>query len=130
VGPARRVLGDQGHPSDLGGSLDAERIEAQYIIHLYDPHRVNQTRGITWFSAVMFELRMLGGYIEAELVAARTGAAKNGLLSNTTTPAHFKPKPPKTLSHGRTTRVDRNASSGMDFQEWSPSIRPAHSRIL
>lgn len=68
------------HPSDLGGSLLRERIPADQIIHLFDPERVNQTRGITWFHPCMFELRMLGGYVEAELVAARTGAAKMGFL--------------------------------------------------
>jgi lambda family phage portal protein len=71
------------HPSEIGSSLTRERVEAKYIEHLFDPARVNQTRGITWFHAVMLQLRMLEGYIEAELVAARTGAAKMGWLKIT-----------------------------------------------
>ena len=58
------------HPSDFGGSLERERIPAEFITHLYDPARVNQTRGVTWFHAVMLAMRILEGYIEAELVAA------------------------------------------------------------
>ena len=42
-----------GHPSDFGGSLLRERIDADQIVHLFDPYRVNQTRGLTWFHAVM-----------------------------------------------------------------------------
>ncbi len=110
----------KGHPSDLGGSLDAERIEAQYIIHLYDPHRVNQTRGITWFSAVMFELRMLGGYIEAELVAARTGAAKMGFFKYNDASAFQAESPEKPFRMDAQPGVIETLPPGMDFQEWSP----------
>jgi lambda family phage portal protein len=71
-----------GHPSDFGGSLLRDRIAADQIIHLFDPYRVNQTRGLTWFHAVMMALKMLNGYMEAEIVAARVGAAKMGFLVN------------------------------------------------
>ena len=54
------------------------RIPARDIIHIYDPKRASQTRGITWYAPVMYDVRMLDGYIEAELVAARTAAAKMG----------------------------------------------------
>jgi lambda family phage portal protein len=72
-----------GHPSDFGGSLLRDRIPADQITHLFDPYRVNQTRGITWFRAVMMSLKMLDGYMEAEIVAARTGAAKMAVLECT-----------------------------------------------
>lgn len=51
------------------------RVPAEEIIHLYDPDRVNQTRGVTWFASVMVAMRMLEGYREAELVAARISAS-------------------------------------------------------
>jgi capsid protein len=51
------------HPSDQGGSLARERIPAEFITHLYDPARVNQTRGVTWFHPVMLAMRILEGYI-------------------------------------------------------------------
>ena len=58
-----------------------ERVPAADIIHLYDPLRVAQTRGVPWFHAVMQALNMLDRYEEAELVAARIGAAKMGFFS-------------------------------------------------
>lgn len=57
-----------------------EFIPADQIIHLYDPIRVNQSRGIPWLFPVMVALRMLDGYFEAELVAARTAASKMGFF--------------------------------------------------
>jgi lambda family phage portal protein len=61
-------------------SSERERIPADQIIHLYDPDRVNQTRGVTWMTSVMVPIRQLAGYIESELVAARIGAAKMGFF--------------------------------------------------
>lgn len=55
-----------------------ERIPATDMLHLYDPERVNQTRGVSWFACVMMLLHAIEGYIEAELTAARVGAAKMG----------------------------------------------------
>jgi lambda family phage portal protein len=48
------------------------------MIHLYSSDRVNQTRGVSWFAAVLMTMRMLDGYEEAELVASRIAAAKMG----------------------------------------------------
>ena len=53
-----------------------QRIPADQIIHLYDPDRVNQTRGVTWLHAVMLPLRFLDGYVEGELIASRVAANK------------------------------------------------------
>ena len=61
-------------------SAGRERIPADQIIHLYDPDRINQTRGVTWMTSVMVPIRQLGGYIESELVAARISAAKMGFF--------------------------------------------------
>jgi lambda family phage portal protein len=72
-----------GHPSDIGGSLMRDRVPANQIVHLYDPSRVNQTRGVTAFHAIMFILKMLEGYLESAIVAARTAAAKFGWLEYT-----------------------------------------------
>src|SRR6266446_10433608 len=86
-----------GHPSDFGGSLLRERIAADQIVHLMDPYRPNQTRGLTWFHAVMMSLKMLNGYMEAEMVAARTGAAKMGVLECTDPENYEQPDPDKPL---------------------------------
>lgn len=64
-----------------GAKREQIRIPAEQIIHVFDPERVNQTRGVTMFHAVMVALKMLAGYTEAELVAARTTAAKMGFFT-------------------------------------------------
>jgi lambda family phage portal protein len=108
------------HPSDLGGSLLRTRIPADQIRHLYDPERVNQTRGITWFHPCMVELRMLGGYVEAELVAARTGAAKMGFLKYTDASAFTEPNPDAKYRIEAQPGVIETLPPGLDFQAWSP----------
>lgn len=66
------------HPSEYeyATSRERRRIPAAEIIHLFIPHRVSQARGVTWFHPVLMCLKMYDGYQEAELVAARSGAAK------------------------------------------------------
>lgn len=111
------------HPSDLGGSLLRERIPADQILHIYDPERVQQTRGITWFHPCMLELRMLGGYVEAELVAARTGAAKMGFLKYTDASAFEEPN--ADAASGGRYRIEAQPGvietlpPGMDFTPWN-----------
>ena len=55
------------------------RVPAAEIIHGFMPDdRVGAARGLPWMHAAMTRLNMIGGYEEAELVAARVGAAKMG----------------------------------------------------
>lgn len=73
------------HPNDYQfgvGTPRNERIRvpATDILHLYEPDRVDQTRGVPWMATAMLEAKMLGGYKEAEVVAARTAAAKMGFF--------------------------------------------------
>jgi lambda family phage portal protein len=118
------------HPSDLGGSLLRTRIPADQILHLYDPDRVNQTRGVTWFHPCMIELRMLGGYVEAELVAARTGAAKMGFLKSTDAAAFVDPNVDAAAAgHYKIDAqpgVIEQLPPGLDFQQWNPD-HPANA---
>lgn len=115
-----------GHPSDLGGSLMRERIPAEDIVHLYDIERVSQTRGVTWFHAVMLQLRMLEGYIEAELVAARTGAAKMGWLEYTDAAAYEEPNPDKKIVLEANPGTIETLPPGLTFKEWNPD-HPANA---
>jgi len=108
------------HPSDLGGSFIRTRIPADQILHLYDPERVNQTRGITWFHPCMFELRMLGGYVEAELIAARTGAAKMGFLESTDAAAFVEPNDEAKYRIEAQPGVIEQIPPGLKFTAWSP----------
>jgi lambda family phage portal protein len=59
-----------------------EVIPASEMMHIYKPDRAGQTRGVPWSSAAITSLKMLHGYREAELIAARTGAAKMGFFTS------------------------------------------------
>ncbi|MCA1567244.1 MAG: phage portal protein [Acidobacteria bacterium] len=68
-----------------GGNYDASivqrtRVPAEEIIHCFVAEDDNQTRGVPWAHAVMLGTKILNGYREAELVAARVGACKSGFL--------------------------------------------------
>lgn len=73
------------HPGDFlfGSSFgDKTRIPAREMMHIFIPMRVSQARGVPWMHAALTRLNMLGAYEEAELVAARIGAAKGGFYEN------------------------------------------------
>lgn len=68
------------HPGDYGVEKKRTRVPASELIHLYIPRRAGQVRGEPWLAPVMVPLKMLDGYVEAELVAARTASAKMGFI--------------------------------------------------
>ena len=57
-----------------------ERVPADEIIHLYIQDRIPQHRGVPWMHAALKRLHDMGGYAEAEIVAARASAAIMGFL--------------------------------------------------
>jgi lambda family phage portal protein len=58
------------------------RVPADQVLHVYKPYRPEQVRGFPSMHAVIAGLKMLDGYEEAAIVAARTGAAKMGFFTN------------------------------------------------
>ena len=68
------------HPYDINGSGGRERepVPAEDIIHLRRVGRPGQTRSVSWLAPVLLPLKMLGGFAEAELIAARTAASAMG----------------------------------------------------
>ena len=71
------------HPGDnifgFSKSYDEKiRVPAEEIIHLYNPLRISQTRGLPALHSALVRLHMLGGYEEAELVASRISSSKMG----------------------------------------------------
>ncbi len=75
------------HPGDydyttLAKGTKRVRIPAAEIMHIYRQERADQTRGAPWSSAAIAALKMLHGYREAELVAARTAASKMGFFTS------------------------------------------------
>ncbi len=74
------------HPGDVlqqgvPQANDYIRVPAEEVIHLAVWDRPNQSRGVPWFHAVMVKLRHMGGYEEAEIVAARASAAIMGFIT-------------------------------------------------
>lgn len=72
------------HPGDRGtsygshqrGSSDAVLVPASDVLHLFEPERPGQLRGMPLGCASGNDLRMLQGYFSAELAAARANAAR------------------------------------------------------
>lgn len=66
----------QGNPYEASfGSSNRMRVPADQIIHWIVAHRTGQTRGYPWMASGMGQLRMLDGYFQAELAAARIGSS-------------------------------------------------------
>jgi lambda family phage portal protein len=80
-----------GHPAEMAATRRI-RIPAGEIDHAFVFKRINQTRGIPWMASAMTRLNMLGGYEEAELVAARLGACKIAALISKTGDEYKGPK--------------------------------------
>lgn len=87
------------HPGDYqysgnSGSSSLLRIPAEEILHIYVCDRPGQTRGVPWFHTALQRLRNVGGYEEAELIAARAQAAVMGFIES--------PEPASTLADDST----------------------------
>ncbi len=63
-------------------STEYRRISAKNMIHLFVSEYPEQARGIPWMHTAIRRLNMLGGYEEAELIAARIGASKMGFFTS------------------------------------------------
>ena len=65
-----------------GIGVKLTRVPAADVLHIYKPMRPEQHRGLPWMTPVMSGLKMLAGYEEAAIVAARVGAAKMGFYTS------------------------------------------------
>ena len=111
------------HPSDYARKRERIRIPASEIVHVYLVDRPGRIRGVPWFAPVLFKSKMLDGYEEAELVAARTAAAKMGFFKKT---ADAPPENPNTQGQQDDLYIEVEAGSmeilptGYEFQGWDP----------
>ena len=64
------------------GGRTYSRVPAADIYHPFIMERAGQPRGVPWMASAMLHLQMIGGYEEAELVAARIGASKMGFFTS------------------------------------------------
>jgi lambda family phage portal protein len=60
------------------------RVPADQVLHVYRAERFSQLRGFPNAAAVLTKIHWLRGYQEAELTAARVGAAKMGFITTDT----------------------------------------------
>lgn len=78
---AYHLSGKNGNDYYLVGSRALTRIPADQIMHRFTIEYPSQSRGIPAVAAAMFRLKMLSGYEEAEVTAARVAAAKMGFFT-------------------------------------------------
>jgi lambda family phage portal protein len=57
-------------------------VDANDVLHAFVADRAEQTRGVPFLSSAINRLKMLDGYEEAELVAARIAASKMGFFTS------------------------------------------------
>jgi lambda family phage portal protein len=99
-----------------------QRIPAGELLHLFIEERCDQTRGFPWLVASMKGLRMLDGYSEAELVAARTAAAKMGFFTRKASEGFEGPKNSEgDLRMDASPGVIEELPEGVEFQSWDPA---------
>lgn len=84
--PVAYYVSTRNNTLDLYGSMIPTapyvRIPASDIIHVFDPERADQTRGISWMSPAMLGLHNLKGYVGGAIINARAGANKLGFFRN------------------------------------------------
>lgn len=130
------------HPSEAGAAGGAawRVIPADRLLHIFDPERSDQTRGISWLNSVMETLHHLGKFSEAVLVSARIASGKMGFLRYTDAVAvHLAQEDGEAIP---TSPIQYDASPGsiemlppgLEFQAWDPAQPPteysAYSKAL
>ncbi len=116
------------HPTDIQNVTPNERVRvpADEVLHIFVPDRANQTRGVPWLNSIMMPSKIMDGYIEAELVAARTGAAKMGFFQWKDVEGAEPPQPGERLTMEASPGQLEMLPPGLEFKEWSPD-HPANA---
>jgi len=114
------------HPSEIARKRERKFVPAAELLHLYVPFRVGQSRGVPWFHAIMLDLKQLDGYAEAELVAARSAAAKMGFFKTTEEGAAGWMPPQEDAKGIERLQIEAEPGlmsqlpPGLEFQAWDP----------
>lgn len=122
---AYHILAD--HPADdMGWTWNGQRyvrIPAVEMIHVYDRKWINAARGVTRFATSIRTMQTMGGYVEAEVVAARVASSKMGFYTEQTAgdaPQGEKKnaagEPVQEVSPGQFERLP----PGLDFKPFDP----------
>jgi len=116
------------HPGDydyvtVASGLKRARVPANEIMHIYKPERAGQTRGVHWAVSSIPSLKMLAGYMEAELIAARTASAKMGFFVSPSgdemTPDDYEDD--YTAIYSAEPGTFHQLPAGVDFKPYEPS---------
>jgi lambda family phage portal protein len=79
------------HPDEMSSAPRFRiRVDARDIIQLYVEQRVGQTRGFPEMAPSMLPIHMIGKYAEAEVIAARTAAEKQGFFERAADSAGYE----------------------------------------
>jgi lambda family phage portal protein len=112
------------HPDDYQTSRETRevRVPAENVIHSYRMDRVGQTRGTPWTATAMTRLKMLGGYEESELVAARVSASKMGFFISPAGDEYLADgqEPDGNLRMDVSPGTFEQLPSGVDFKQFDP----------
>jgi len=101
--------------------------DAKDFIHPFKKQRITQVRDCTWFHGIMRDLKMLDGYDEAAIVAARTGAAKMGwFMRDFNEPGEgYTGEQPKDGDRSMDAEAglieDLSQVPGLKFEKWDPA---------
>ena len=81
---AYHLLGEHSGDHEFVNSYSRKhvRVPADQMLHVFLPERAHQTRGAPMLATAIGALKMLHGYREAELVAARVAASKMGFITS------------------------------------------------
>lgn len=112
------------------GRGQVTRVPADQIYHGFRPTRPEQHRGVPEMHAVMPGIKMLDGYEEAAIVAARTGASKMGFFTSPDGDAGPLSNGTDADTGDFITEADPGTFDvlppGYQFQEWNPDYPHAN----
>lgn len=125
----------QSHPGDQQWwttmGYISNRFPASEFCHTFYRTRITQVRDVTWLCGIMRDLKMLDGYDEAAIVAARVGAAKMGFFTRDYNAAgesyagDQKSDPAlggnKAMDAEPGLIEDLSQNPGLKFQSWDPA---------
>jgi len=112
-----------GNNSYNGYSNKHIRVPAEELMHCYMPDRAEQTRGVSHIATAMSQTKMLGGYMEAEVIAARLGASKMGFFTSPDGDSFVGDGVQDTFNPVMNVEPGtfHQLAHGQEFQSWDPS---------
>jgi lambda family phage portal protein len=119
---AYHILG--AHPGEPASVARGRvRVPADEVLHLFVCERPGQVRGVPWLASSIYGLKLLRGYKEAELVAARAGASKLGFLERN---GEGRPYEGDEEEDGQRSMKAESGTitelpAGMKFSSWDPN---------